>query len=392
MAISLNEQTNQLEQPVSITEAEEKKPQSPRHQKKDKKLNLSFFDNIFSRVTVKEKIFFVQQIGIMVQTGISLSVALKTLSEQTTNKKFKEILADLQITVERGNLLSLGLERHKKVFGELFVNMVKAGESSGKLEEVLKQLFTQMKKDNEIVSKVKSAMIYPCIVLIAMGGVAIMVMVYVIPKLTSIFTEMNAKLPLATTILIALSNFTVKYGILLLILLVILVILFKKIISTQKGRFVYHAILLKTPIMGGILQEINLARFCRTLSSLLKTDIAIIKSFEITANVLGNELYKQALLDGKELIKKGKNVHDSLEAYTHLFPPVVMQMVSVGEETGSLDTILEQSASFYEDEVDQTMKNLTSIIEPVLILFLGVGVAAMAIAIIMPMYNLGQQI
>jgi len=392
MAISLNEQTNQLEQPVSITEAEEKKPQSPEDQKKDKKLNLSFFDNIFSRVTVKEKIFFVQQIGIMVQTGISLSVALKTLSEQTTNKKFKEILADLQITVERGNLLSLGLERHKKVFGELFVNMVKAGESSGKLEEVLKQLFTQMKKDNEIVSKVKSAMIYPCIVLIAMGGVAIMVMVYVIPKLTSIFTEMNAKLPLATTILIALSNFTVKYGILLLILLVILVILFKKIISTQKGRFVYHAILLKTPIMGGILQEINLARFCRTLSSLLKTDIAIIKSFEITANVLGNELYKQALLDGKELIKKGKNVHDSLEAYTHLFPPVVMQMVSVGEETGSLDTILEQSASFYEDEVDQTMKNLPSIIEPVLILFLGVGVAAMAIAIIMPMYNLGQQI
>jgi len=328
----------------------------------------------------------------MVQTGISLGIALKTLAEQTVNKKFKAILADLQATVERGNLLSEGLEEHKIVFGELFVNMVRAGESSGKLEEVFKQLFVQMKKDHDIISKVKSAMIYPAVVVTAMVGVAIMVIIYVVPNLTAIFKEMGGTLPLATRVLIAISEFTLAYGIFILIAVVVAIILLRKLILTPKSRFIVHTMILKTPIAGNIIKKINLARFCRTLSSLLKTDIAIVKSFEITSNILGNELYKRALLEGKEKIKKGKNVHDSLEAYSTLFPPVIMQMIAVGEETGAIDTILEQSAVFFEDEVDQIMKNLPAIIEPVLMLILGVGVGAMAVAIIMPMYSLAEQV
>lgn len=392
MSIPLEGQLSPTHEPASMAVTEEKKSQEEAGEKGDKGPKMSFFENFFSRVSAKEKIFFVQQIGIMLQTGISLAIALKTLAIQTKNKKFKTILSDLELIVERGNLLSSGLEKYKKVFGELFVNMVKAGEQSGKLEEVLKQLFIQMKKDSEIVSRVRSAMIYPCIVITAMVGVGIMVMVYVIPNLTSIFKDVGAELPLTTKILIALSDIVIHYGLFLLAGIIVFIILFAKVTSTARGKYIFHSILLKTPIVGGIIQKINLARFCRTLSSLLKTDIAIIKSFEITANVLGNEHYKIALLKGMEDVKKGKSVHDSLEPYPNLFPPIIMQMVAVGEETGAIDVILEQSAVFYEDDVDQTMKNLPSILEPVLILVLGIGVAIMAVAIMMPMYSLSQEI
>ncbi|KKQ57563.1 MAG: Type II secretion system F domain protein [Parcubacteria group bacterium GW2011_GWA2_38_13] len=391
MAISPDPRPNIATPANTITENDEA-AKTPKQKQKEKKLNISFIENLLSRISVKDKIFFVQQVGIMVQTGISLGIALKTLAEQTVNKKFKAILADLQATVERGNLLSEGLEEHKIVFGELFVNMVRAGESSGKLEEVFKQLFVQMKKDHDIISKVKSAMIYPAVVVTAMVGVAIMVIIYVVPNLTAIFKEMGGTLPLATRVLIAISEFTLAYGIFILIAVVVAIILLRKLILTPKSRFIVHTMILKTPIAGNIIKKINLARFCRTLSSLLKTDIAIVKSFEITSNILGNELYKRALLEGKEKIKKGKNVHDSLEAYSTLFPPVIMQMIAVGEETGAIDTILEQSAVFFEDEVDQIMKNLPAIIEPVLMLILGVGVGAMAVAIIMPMYSLAEQV
>lgn len=391
MAISLEPQSDTTPPANAITENNDA-VETPKQKEKEKKLNISFIENVFSKISVKDKIFFVQQVGIMVQTGISLGIALKTLAEQTVNKKFKAILTDLQTTVERGNLLSEGLEQHKKVFGELFVNMVRAGESSGKLEEVLKQLFVQMKKDHDIISKVKSAMIYPAVVVTAMVGVAIMVIIYVVPNLTAIFKEMGGTLPLATRVLIGISEFTLAYGIFILIAAITGIVLLRKALKTPKGRFILHTMLLKTPIAGNIIKKINLARFCRTLSSLLKTDIAIVKSFEITSNILGNELYKRALLEGKEKIKKGKNMHDSLEAYSSLFPPVIMQMIAVGEETGAIDSILEQSAVFFEDEVDQIMKNLPAIIEPVLMLILGVGVGAMAVAIIMPMYSLAEQV
>lgn len=346
----------------------------------------------FSIIPAKEKIFFVQQMGVMIKTGISLAAGLKTLIEQTHNRRFKKILVDLKQTVERGNLLSDGLQKYEDVFGELFVNMVRAGEASGKLEEVFEQLFIQMKRDHTLLSCVRGAMIYPSVILIAMAGVGIMVMVYVIPNLISIFEEAQAHLPLATIILINISHFITHYGLFILIGLVIFIMIFLRALAYPKIRYLFHGILLKMPLMGKILKKINLARFCRTFSSLLKTDISIIRTFEITANVLGNTHYRKALLEAKEKIKKGLNIHDALAPYPHLFPPIILQMLSVGEETGSLDSILVQSALFYEEEVDQTMKNLPSLIEPIFILILGIGVAFMAIAVIMPLYSLGEQI
>ncbi|OGY43415.1 MAG: hypothetical protein A2729_04565 [Candidatus Buchananbacteria bacterium RIFCSPHIGHO2_01_FULL_39_14] len=344
------------------------------------------------KITLSQKIFFVQQLGVMLKSGISLSVALKTLAEQTTSKTFKTILVDLQQGVEKGNLLSLGLEKYQKIFGELFINMVKAGEASGKLEDVLKELFVQMKKDHEIIAKVKGAMIYPSIVMAMMVIIGILMLIYVIPTISGVFKELNVALPLATRILIFSSEFVLKYGIFVLIGLAVLIIIFNRFVATPGGKKQFHSFLIKTPVAGSIIKKVNLARFCRTLSSLLKTDIPIVQSFEITSRVLGNALYQEALLIAKEKIKKGISIKESLKPHLKLFPPVVLQMIAVGEETGALDDILEESAIFYEDDVAQTMENLPSIIEPLLMVVLGIGVGGMAVAIIMPIYSLSQQI
>ncbi len=344
------------------------------------------------KISLPQKIFFVQQLEVMLKAGISLSAGLKTLSKQTTSKSFKIILLDLEQSVEKGNLLSKGLEKHQKVFSELFINMIKAGETAGKLEEVLKQLFVQMKKDHEIIAKVKGAMIYPAIVIAMMIIIGALVLVYVIPTMSGIFSEMDVKLPLATRILIGTSEVALNYGIYILVAAAIIITIFSRLISVPKGKRIFHKMLLKMPIVGGIIKKINIARFCRTLSSLLKTDIPIVQSFEITGKVLGNMRYKDALFEAREKIKKGVAIKDSINSYPDLFPPVILQMISVGEETGTLDNILEESAIFYEEDVSQTMSNLPSILEPVLMVILGVGVAGMAVAVIMPMYSLSQQI
>ena len=344
------------------------------------------------RIKLTQKLFLVQQLAVMIKAGISLSVALKTLADQSTSRSFKIILSDLQQGVEKGNLLSKCLESYQRGFGELFISMVKAGEASGKLEEVLKQLFVQMKKDHDIIAKVRGALTYPAIVVTMMVAIGILMMMYVIPTITSVFTELNVVLPLPTRILITVSAFSVKYGVFLLIGTAIGLSALIRLERTDSGKKIFHTILLKLPIVGSIMKKINLARFCRSLSSLLKTDIPIVQSIEITSRILGNVIYREALLEAKEKIKKGITIKDSLAGHEKLFPPVVLQMILVGEETGALDSILEESATFYEDDVNQTMTNLPSIIEPVLMIILGVGVGGMAVAVVMPLYSLSESI
>ena len=341
-------------------------------------------------VSLSQKIFFVQQLGIMVRTGISLAVALKTLAEQTSSKKFRRALLDIQAEVEKGNLLSRGLEKYPKIFSNLFINMVKAGETSGKLEDVLKQLYVQMKKDHDIIAKVRGAMIYPAIVITMMIIIGIVMMIYVIPNITGIFKELNVTLPLTTRILIAVSDFSLNHGLWLALGIIILIIAFGIILRSKSGRYYFHLILLHLPVVGKIIKKINIARFCRTMSSLLKTDIPIIQSFEITARILGNVLYREVLAEAKEKVKKGVSINGALLPHPQFFPPVVLQMIAVGEETGSLDEILEESAIFYEDDVAQTMTNLPTILEPVLVVILGIGVGGMAVAVISPLYALSE--
>ena len=350
------------------------------------KINL-FLQKLTS-VPLAEKLFFIQHLGIMLKAGISLSTALKTLAKQTTNKRFARIIADISRNVEKGVSFTESLKPHEKIFGQLFINMIESGEISGKLEEVLKRLYLQFKKNHELVSKVKGALIYPIVILIAMSGIGTFMMIAVVPKITAMFKDFNAELPLATKLLIKFSDSLVANGLLYLVALIVVILIIVQLIKTKRGRYAFHGLLLKLPIFSPIIKKINLARFARTTSSLLKTDIMIIKSFQIAANVLGNVHYRQALMEMSDKIKKGGTINEVVANYPKLFPPVVAQMIAVGEDTGELDYILEELAEFYEGEIDQTMNNLPAIIEPILILVLGLVVGGMAVAVIMPMYAL----
>ncbi|MEA3463859.1 MAG: type II secretion system F family protein [Patescibacteria group bacterium] len=342
----------------------------------------------FSRIPLKEKLFFVQYLAVMLKAGITLSIALKTLAKQTENKRFNKILVEISNNVQKGVNFTESLKPHKKIFGELFINMIEAGEISGKLEDVLGQLYIQMKKQHELISKIKGALTYPVVIMFAMGGIGIFMIVVIVPKITIMFKEFQAELPLPTKILIAVSDAIVNHGLLSVIALAVFIFIFIQILRNKKGEYYFQAIILKLPIISPIIKKINLARFARTISSLLKTDIMIIKTFQITGDILGNLHYRNALIKMSEEIKKGGAIHEIIQNYPKLFPPVVTQMIAVGEETGELDSILEELAEFYENEVNQIMNNLPSLIEPLLILILGCAVGAMAVAIIMPMYAL----
>lgn len=354
----------------------------------------TFFNKLKSVSSIPQKdiIFFIQNLQVMIKSGLPLDKSFKTLALQTRNYRLKAILQDLIKKTESGISFYESLKKYEKVFGTPTINMIKAGEVSGKLEDVLKQIFLQIKKSHELKSRVKAALVYPVIVVVAMIGIAIAMFIFVIPKITAMFDQIQAELPIATKVLIKISNFSVNNGPIVILMFVIILILISLSFKNKKTKYFYHQIFLKVPIFGEIIKKINLAKFARTISSLIKTDIPIIKTLTITADVVTNLVYKKALKESAENVKSGASLTDILSKYPNLFPPVIIQMVSAGEETGSLDTILDELAAFYEEEIDQIMKTLPSIIEPILILVLGVGVGAMAVAIIMPMYSLTEQI
>jgi len=341
-----------------------------------------------SRISLKERLFFVQHLGLMLKSGISLSIAINTIAKQTENQYFLKVLTDVGDQVEKGTSFAESLRPYQKIFGELFIAMIEAGELSGKLEDVLHELFIQMKKEHTLISKVKGALTYPAVIIFAMIGIGSFMMVFVVPKITAMFKDFDAELPLPTKILIGVSDGIVNNGMATVIILGAVIFIITKILKTYKGKYVFQGILLKLPIFGSIIKKINLARFARNISSLLRTDIMIIKTFQITAKVLGNLHYREALNKMAHKIKKGNKLNEVINISPKLFPPVVSQMVAIGEETGELDNILAELAEFYEDEVDQIMENLPAIIEPVLILVLGLGVGGVAVSIIMPMYSL----
>lgn len=339
-----------------------------------------------------QKIFFTQNLGVMLRGGFSIGRALGTLALQTTHGYFRKILLGLQQDVEGGTAFAAALAKYPTVFSEMFVNMIAAGEVSGKLDDVLQHLTIQMKKDHALIAKVKGAMIYPIIVVIGMVAAGIAMIVFVLPKLMVVFEQSNTQLPLATRILVWISNLFQNHGLWLGLGFLVLTAAFVWVGRTKKGRWYYDAAVLSLPIINTIVKKINLARFCRSLSSMLVTDIPIIQAFQIIAKTLGSIHYQRSVEESALALKTGTAIAKVLERYPRLYPPLVEQMINVGEESGTLENIAEELASFYEDEVDQTMANLSTIIEPVLLLVLGVAVAFMAIAIMMPMYNLTQAI
>jgi type IV pilus assembly protein PilC len=343
-------------------------------------------------IPVEQKIFFTQNLGVMIRGGFSISRAMGTLAAQTTNKNFRRTILMLQSDLEAGTSFAQALKNFPHIFPDLFTNMIAAGELSGRLDDVLKTLTQQMKKDHQLVSKVKGAMTYPIVVIVAMIGAAVAMMTFVIPKLMTVFTDSNVQLPLPTRILIAISNQLTHYGLWYGTGTAVIIVAIIAIGRTHRGKRAYDQLALISPIIGPIVKKINLARFTRNLSSMLATDIPIIQTFQIIASTLGNALYRSSIEEASQALRTGTNIAKVLERYPRLYPPLIQQMVSVGEESGTLDEVAGELATFLEEEVDQTMSNLSTIIEPVLLLVLGVAVAGMAVAILLPMYQLSSAI
>lgn len=347
----------------------------------------------FHRIAFLQKIFFIEHLRIMIRAGLSLVEALGVLQKELENPKFQAVIAQVLTDVSSGKQLSESLGHHPKVFPVMYVSMIESGEISGKLEESLLQVERQMKKSHELLSSIRGAMIYPAVIFIAMGGVGLLMATVVLPKLLEIFKEFDAELPLATRILIVFVDVLSNPFSLALIIgsLVGGISLFVYLLrSRPMFRYTIHRIVLRLPIVGPIIKQINLAKFSLTLSSLLKSTIPIIRATEITAQTCGNMLYRRALEQAALEIQSGIPLSHILEKYPRIFPPMVREMILVGERSGELDDLLSELAKFYNHEVSKTMKNFATIIEPVIIIVLGVVVGGMAVAVVLPMYTLVQ--
>jgi type IV pilus assembly protein PilC len=352
------------------------------------RLNITGLLSRFRGVSLIEKMMFTRHLAVMIKAGLSLNRALTVLAKQSKSPKFKKIINQMEKDIRGGQSFGDVLAKHPKVFDVLYVNMVRVGETGGNLEEVLRLLAEQMKRDHELKSRVKGAMMYPAVIIVAMIGIGILMMVMVVPKLIETFIELNIELPLSTRIVIGLSNFLQNHLIAGLIGLIIIIVLMRLGLKNKQTQRIIHKIYLHLPVFSDLTQKVNSARFARTFSSLIEGGVAIVKALQVVAGTLGNVHFKEALLDAAEQVQKGEALSRALIKYENLYPPMVIQMIRVGEETGSLSEILKTLADFYEEEVTNKTKGLSSIIEPVLMVIIGTVVGFFAISMIQPMYSM----
>lgn len=346
--------------------------------------------DFFTTIRLIDKITFIKNLGVMVRSGMPVSRSLKIMAAQTVNKKFAKIIDDVARSVEGGVTLANSLAKHPKVFSPLFVSMVQVGEVSGNLEQNLRYLSEQLQRDYDLVSKAKSAMTYPIIVIIALILVAFAMFTFVLPKLTETFKEFNAELPFITQLVIKAVDIFASYGLLVFIGMIAAALGFNYWRKTDGGKQVVHKVALRVPVFGKIVKKINVARFVGVFASLLRSGMPIVEALEVSGNVVGNVYYKQAITQAAAKVRVGSSLGDIFKKHPELFDPLVVQIMEVGEESGTTDTILTEIASFYESEVTEVMKNLSSILEPVIMLVVGVVVGFLAVALISPIYNIAQ--
>ncbi len=352
------------------------------------KIDISDFFSRFKKISLTEKVFFTRNLKIMIGAGIPLPRALRTLSEQSKNKRFKDVLVKIGEEITQGKNLSDSLALYPQVFSDLFVSMIKVGEESGTLEEVLKNLTNQMERNQELSSKVKGAMIYPIVILCVMVIIGVLMMILVIPKLTTIFTELKVELPFTTRIIMGIGQSLTKFWPIFLLIVILLPILSNFVLKIKKTKIILNKIFLKLPIFSPLIKKINTASTARTLSSLITSGVPIVRALEIVANTLGNFYFKEAINKAAASVQKGEKLSQALNPYQDLYPSIMVQMIAVGEETGETSEILGKLADFYEEEVSNITKNMSSIIEPVLMVIIGAAVGFFAISMIQPMYSM----
>ena len=338
-------------------------------------------------VSTRELAVFTRQFATMIDSGLPLVQCLEILGKQASNEYFKKVIEEVTADVEAGSTLSESLARHSNPFDNLFVHMVNAGEAGGILDTILARLATYIEKSDSLKRKVKSALTYPAVVLLVASGVTIFMLTAIIPTFANLFKDFGAELPLPTKIVMGMSNFLRSTWWLLILIAVGLAFLFKRYYATNGGRHRIDAMTLRVPVLGDVLKKASVARFTRTLGTLVSSGVPILKGLEITAETAGNVILSDAIKETRSSIGQGETISGPLSK-CDVFPPMVVQMIAVGEETGALDAMLSKIADFYDDEVDTAVATLTSVIEPVLIVIMGVIVGGMVIAMYMPMFEM----
>lgn len=343
------------------------------------------------KIKLEEMVVFSRQLATMINAGVPLVQSLDILSQQMDNPAFRKVSLDLKFAVEGGKSFSESLEEHKKVFTPLFINMVRAGESSGKLDEILDRIATYLEKTNILIKKVKAALVYPAVVSSVAMLITYGLFTFVIPKFAEIFTQLDAELPLPTQIAINISYLIRDNSLLLIGGVIAFILLFKIIIKTPQGRLWFDRSKLSLPIFGKLLLKVAVSKFSRTLSTLVKSGVPILASLEIVAKTSGNKLI-ETIIDGlRNSVKEGGGIAEPLIKSKH-FPPMVSRMIAIGEETGQMELMLSKIADFYDQEVDTAVSALTSLIEPLIIVFLGGIIGGIVVSLFLPILTLTQAV
>ena len=341
------------------------------------------------KVKDKDIVVFTRQFSTMIDAGLPLVQGLDILATQVENKALARNLATIKADVESGSTYADALRKHPKVFSELYVNMVAAGEAGGILDTILNRLAMYIEKAMKLKKKVKGAMIYPAVITFVAVAVLAVIMIFVVPVFAKMFASMGGILPLPTRILINISNFVAGIGgLIIAVLLVGLFIFIGQMRKTEKGKRVIDGIILKSPVFGMILRKVAVAKFTRTLGTLVSSGVPILDGLEITAKTAGNKVLEYAIMDVRKAVAEGKTLEEPL-AKAKVFPPMVTHMIAVGESTGALDAMLSKIADFYDDEVDNAVSNLTSLLEPMLMVFLGTTVGFIVVSLYLPIFKMG---
>ncbi len=344
--------------------------------------------NILDRPGLGDLVVFSRQLSTLINAGIPVVQCLNILVDQTKKNSFKKILTNVRTDIEGGEFISSSLAKHPSCFDKLYISMVKSGEVGGVLDEVLDRIATYLENIAELIRKVRGAMVYPIMILVVAIGVVTFLLVFVIPKFKDVFEVFGEKLPTPTQILINVSDFLVHWiWLVFLGIFAIVTIMNIAISRSEKIKLQWHRITLKIPLFGDLFLKISVARFTRTLGTLVRSGVPILEALDIVAQTSGNKVVELAILEAKDAIKEGAKISDPLKA-SGVFPPMVVQMIAVGEETGALDAMLFKSADYYDREVDATVAALSSILEPVMIVFLGVVVGFIVVAMYLPIFSL----
>ncbi len=358
----------------------------------DNWLNFKYWNSKLATIKQYNKILFARNLGAMLSAGLSLTRALAVMERQTKNPKLAHVMTEVASDVRRGATLHDALAKFPHVFDKLFVSMVKAGEEGGSLPDSLGVVSDQMERMYQLKKKVRGALIYPFIIVVAIIGIGTLMMIYVVPTLAQTFEEMNAELPVSTQFIIAISNFLVEYTVLAIggaaTFLFALYMAMHTTIGKRWGDFVF----IHMPLIGTMVREVNAARTSRTLASLLSSGVDVLSSLTITGEVVQNSYFQDVIKDAGKSVGRGETLSAAFVRHEDLYPAFVGEMMSVGEETGALSEMLKRLALFYEDEVDRKTKDLSTIIEPFLMIAIGGGVGFFAVSMITPIYSLSQNI